>query len=376
MKPKTLMLVVVAVGCGLVASYMTSRLLAERSSGPPPEPRVEVLVAKTTVPAWVPIKDPDKYFVIKEVPESAVPKKALREMKDVKDQRLMTPLSEDDYVVQDKLINKDQAGLQGRMPAGTRAVAIKVNAESLAGGFVLPGSYVDVISTLRGGVGESVSKVIMQNMLVLAVDTNHQRDPQQQAMLGSTVTLAATPAEASRLALASNLGELRLTLRGMGDNAIVKLQSTHYDDLDKPAHSAGENGAGAEPEEVVVPPPVPAKLPALAPPPPPAPVAVAKKEEEPKDEPPAQTHTMTIVSGESVQKAVFLLDADGKNWSDAPGGSEGDAASPPRRPAAPAAPAVAPVQPDALQGALQGGGLPAGLPCAWPTSSCWWRSWS
>ena len=49
MKPKTLILMVVAVVCGLGASYMTSRLLAERDDKPADQPamtKVKVLVAK------------------------------------------------------------------------------------------------------------------------------------------------------------------------------------------------------------------------------------------------------------------------------------------------------------------------------------------
>ena len=43
MKPKTLILMVVAVTCGLGASYMTSRLLAERQ--PEDTEKVKILVA-------------------------------------------------------------------------------------------------------------------------------------------------------------------------------------------------------------------------------------------------------------------------------------------------------------------------------------------
>ena len=40
MKPKTIILMVVAVSCGLAASYMTSRLLADRPEAPPDEEKV------------------------------------------------------------------------------------------------------------------------------------------------------------------------------------------------------------------------------------------------------------------------------------------------------------------------------------------------
>ncbi len=341
MKPKTMMLMVVAIGCGLVASYMTSKLLAERNAPPVEEPKVKILAAKTRVPAWAPIKEPEKYFEEKEVPESLAPKKGLHELSKIKDQRLVVALSEGEYVLEDKLVNVEQAGLIAKLPPGMRAIALKVNAESLAGGFVLPGYRVDVVSTTRGNPHESSSKIILQNMLVLAVDTIANRDNQTNSILGSTVTLAATPEEAQRLSLAAALGELRLTLRTPDDNKIVRLPGAKWDDLGKPTR---DNLAGKEEEEpvaLVSAPPVP-PLPPLPKDAPPS-MSLAEKAPEKKPEstpppPPPETHTMTIVSGDYVQRAVFTRDPVAKVWTN---GSlnRGTAEAPPRRSPPPTSPA-------------------------------------
>ena len=338
MKPKTMMLMVVAVGCGLAASYMTSRLLAERNATPAEEPKVQVLVAKTKVPAWVSIKEPEKYFEQKELPESAVPKKALKEFQEIKDQRLSQALAEGETVLQDKLVNPEQVGLIAKLPSGMRAIALKVNAESLAGGFVLPGYRVDVVSTLRGGTGESVSKIILQNMLVLAVDTNSARDPNSPSMLGSTVTLAASPEEATKLSLAAALGELRLTLRTPDDNKIVRLPGSKWEDLGKPPRDVAPNPE----EETSAPstPPVP-QLPAL-PKDAPAPTIVAQKPPEKEPEPvPVETHTITIREGEYTRKARFLWDPNEQVWTN--GSLDQNIDDPPvRRSAPPPSPAASP----------------------------------
>jgi Flp pilus assembly protein CpaB len=343
MKPKTMMLMVVAIGCGLAASYMTSKLLAERNSGQVEEPKVTILAAKIRVPAWVLIKDPDKYFEEKEVPESLAPKKGLHELSKVKDQRLITGLSEGEYVLEDKLVNVEQAGLIAKLPPGMRAIALKVNAESLAGGFVLPGYRVDVVSTTRGNQHESAARIILQNMLVLAVDTIANRDNQTNSILGSTVTLAASPEEAQRLSLAAALGELRLTLRTPDDNKIVRLPSAKWDDLGKPMRDNPGNKDEDEPVAVVSAPPVP-PLPPL-PKDAPAPMSLEEKTPEkapepPPPAPPLETHTMVIVSGDYVQKAVFTRDPVEKVWAN---GSlnRGLADVPPRRSPPPSSPAPA-----------------------------------
>src|SRR4051794_13907974 len=94
MKPKTMILMAVAVACGLGASYMTSQWLAARQPAPEEE-KVPVLMAKIKVPGWTPIKEPEKFFEVRMLPESAVSKSSLRSFEDVKDQRLNKPLDAD-----------------------------------------------------------------------------------------------------------------------------------------------------------------------------------------------------------------------------------------------------------------------------------------
>ena len=300
MKPKTLVLMVVAVGCGLAASYMTSRLIQERKDQPT-EAKVKVLVAKQKVSPWVATKEPEKFFVEKEVPESVAPKRALKSFEEVKDQKLCKVVNEESIVTTDDLLNKDQASLAHLMKPGQRAIALKVNAESLAGGFVLPGTHVDVVSTLRGS--ETETKTILQDMLVMAVDTKAVRDPESQAMLGQTVTLAATPEESQQLALAASMGDLRLVLRPVGDDKKVVMRGAKVGDLGKQAPDRANDDDGKEDESRPT-----VQLPKQLPPVDPKPEA---KVEAP--EPPRVTHKMKIRTGEVELSAVFVQDDEG-NW--------------------------------------------------------------
>jgi Flp pilus assembly protein CpaB len=232
-------------------------------------------------------------------------------------------------VTADDLLNKEQAGLAALMAPGQRAIALKVNAESLAGGFVLPGSHVDVVSTSRGTAGEAVSQTIMQDMLVLAVDTKATRDPDQPSMIGSTVTMAVKPEEAQRLSLASQLGDLRLVLRPVGDTATLRLAGTKYGDLNRPVRDSGLSND--EPAPVAATAPVPV-LPAVPKEPPQPEPKVETKVEPPK---PLKTHTLTVISGDYVQKAVFVMDDDG--WKNGSLNRASDEVVAPRSPASPAA---------------------------------------
>jgi len=307
MKPKTMVLMMVAVGCGLVASYMTSKLIADRGSGEPEQPRVKVLVAKKKLKALTNLAKPEELFAEKELPQDVVPKKAVKGFEELKDKRLNKPMSEESIVTTDDLISKDLIGMQATLPPGMRAIGLKVNPEALAGGFVLPNAHVDVVSVTNDG--EATSQIILQDMLVLAVDLQSNYDPEKgTAMLGSTVTLAATPDEAQRLLLASRLGELRLLLRGLGDAEKILVRGTKKNDLNRPSRGSSEANAAADAKEAAQLAQTP-KIPELPNDPPPNPV-VDMSEPEPE---PLKTHKLVIQSGESVHTQVFVQEKDG-SW--------------------------------------------------------------
>jgi pilus assembly protein CpaB len=293
MKPKTMILMVVAVACGLGASYMTSKLLAERNKQQP-EQTVSVLVARAKIVSWQPLKNPEQLFEVKEYPQNLAPPRAIGDPAELLNQRLNKTLDAGKPVTRDDLLSKEQMSLAEQLQPGQRAIAIKVSAESLVGGFVLPSTRVDVICTTRGN--DASSRIILQHMLVLAVDTQSERT-EQKTILGQTVTLAATPEEATRLALASSAGELRLLLKENGDAKRTYNVVSKWSDLDKPLN--GDPDPDRESRRVASAPTL--VLPPVAPDMP-APVPEVKPVVEKK----VRRHVMTIRTGSTVEKAVFI----------------------------------------------------------------------
>ena len=250
MKPKTMILMVVAVVCGLAASYMTSRVLADRNQPTgPEEEKVTVLVAKQKIPHGTLITDPQKYFVEKTFAKGEEPRKAIKSWDQLKGKRLNKPVSEEQFITSEELLDpKAFGGIEYLLPQGMRAIAIKVNSASVVAGFVLPNSRVDVVQTLRYGEN-SVTQTILQNMLVLATDAIKDRPDDKGNILASTVTLAAKPEDAQKLRLAEAVGDLSLSLRGAEDQTIVNLKETKPKDLARTGNKDGgpnAEEAGAE----------------------------------------------------------------------------------------------------------------------------------
>jgi len=219
MKPKTMILMVVAVVCGLAASYMTSRLLAERS-GPDDQKKVTILVARKNLERGVGIKSPHDMFQEKLVTEENAPQGFIASFDELKGRVLHRSLRKDDFVTGADLLNEKDTIMDNMLANGYQAVGIRVNVESIAGGFAsLPLSRVDIYATVRRGDDKSsFTKLILQNVLVLAADTHINRpDDGKPAIVATTVTVALKPVDILKVNLVKEFGPLALALRKFGD---------------------------------------------------------------------------------------------------------------------------------------------------------------
>lgn len=299
MKPKTMILMVIAIVCGLGASYMTSRLLAERNQGSQESPKVKVLVARETINVGTPLKKPDKLFESKEFTKGSEPKDAIREVKQLKDKFLKRNLRKGDFVTP-KDIDSNQTILP--IPDGMQAVGLKVNMESGASGFAtLPGSKVDIQLTVRGNNNEgSQTLFLLQNVLVLAADTSQYRKEDKAAMPASVVTVALNPVDVAKVNLAKQAGTLSLSLRRGDDETSVKDIRVTLKDLLNPKKKE------EKPEPIFVEPPKPEPKPEVKP--------------EPKPEPQGpkfERYVIKVREGKKVYDQEFWFDEKGNRVPDA-----------------------------------------------------------
>lgn len=96
------------------------------------------------------------------------------------------------------------------IPKGTKVVSVAVE-QGQAGGFILPGSRVDVTCTTGEEGGESATKTIVSDVVVLAVDS--QVSPTGRPITSLTVTLVLTGEQAEVFTAAKERGIIGLSLR-------------------------------------------------------------------------------------------------------------------------------------------------------------------
>jgi pilus assembly protein CpaB len=143
-----------------------------------------------------------------------------------------------------KLIGEGQSFMSSILPAGKRAVATQIAADTSAGGFILPNDYVDVIMTRRssnqgGGADGFVTETILKNIRVLAIDQAIQEDEEgRRVRVGNTATLELTPQQAEIITVAQQMADrLTLALR-----AIVDTQEVVEDEADYLVSGQGRRG--------------------------------------------------------------------------------------------------------------------------------------
>lgn len=161
-------------------------------------------------------------------PEEAIPEGAFLKAEDLfpegkaEFRTVLRTMEKDEAVLAVKVTEPGaDAGVSGRLSAGMRAFAIKVDVTSGVSGFLRPGDRVDVYWTgLSGGEGRSgVTKLIEASLPLIAVDQTADGD-QSSPTIARTVTVEATPRQVAALAQAQSTGKLSLALVGARDDTV------------------------------------------------------------------------------------------------------------------------------------------------------------
>ena len=151
-------------------------------------------------------------------PDSTRPTGAFGRVEDCLDRALITPVVENELILEDKLAPKEAGGgLSVAIPQGTRAISVRVDDVVAVAGFVVPGTMVDVLVTGNTVSGDSVTRTILQDLRVLAVGQKSEPDREGKPQTYTVVTLLVNPEEAEKVTMASTEGKIHLALRNTID---------------------------------------------------------------------------------------------------------------------------------------------------------------
>ncbi|MBN2218209.1 MAG: Flp pilus assembly protein CpaB [Pirellulales bacterium] len=228
MRPKSLILLVLALGCGLVAAIGVTQVISKN--------REPVVQQGDTRSILVAVKDitPGELISAKMVklepwPKEKAPEDSLSQIEKVEGCRAQDDIYQGEPIRERKLIGKGvtRQTASDNIPKGYRVVGVKVDMVSGAG-LIYPGDRVDIVVHFRKntgmGVAESRTKTILQDIKVFAIDDTFKLDPKgnaEDSIRGKVIQLLVTPEQAETIVLAQQLGKVQLTMRPPGGDDIL-----------------------------------------------------------------------------------------------------------------------------------------------------------
>lgn len=224
-KKRTVVVLLLAILSGSVAAFSTLRYLQER-----PTPLMAatntvetrpVIVAARDIPLGSKLTEEDLQVV--QWPASALPAGMATASSEVVGRSIITDLQTNEPILAAKLADTGLHGLIPLIPAGMRALSVKVDEVVGVAGFVTPQTRVDVILIMQPpNQRESVGKVILQNIQALAANQQITETEEGQPMVSTVVTVLVTPEQAEKLALAASQGRIQMALRNSLDLEAVE----------------------------------------------------------------------------------------------------------------------------------------------------------
>ena len=264
---RTLLVLLVAVGLASLATYGVFRTIKSI-----PVREVEVATRHVVVAAEnLPLGTRVSKEQVKVVgwPAATPVEGSFATVDEIVGRGLIQPVQANEPVTESRLAPKEAgAGLSPSIPAGMRALSVKVNDVIGVAGFTVPGARVDVVVVVSGG-DSSMARVVVSNLQVLTAGTKYDIEQAKdgQPIPSSVVTLLVTPEQAERITLAQTNGSITLVLRNPLDleptqtNGIRMaglMGTSSTPPMEKPAQQPKRK---ALPKEVVVAPPVAAAAP-------------------------------------------------------------------------------------------------------------------
>lgn len=231
------LILVLALVLGGLTSWMAFQGIGDNGASQvaqtPETPMVDVLIAARKLPAGSAIESAGLTW--QSWPQDAVQQGAFitraeyeGAVSDLEGTVVRDTFYKGEPVLQDKLAAPESGFLAALLPAGKRAVSVKISAENTAGGFILPNDYVDVIHTRSrassGGIEmHSASETIARNIRVLAIDQAVVEKNSEVTVVGKTATLEVDPDQVELIMAAESSGSVSLSLRPAADSGALAI---------------------------------------------------------------------------------------------------------------------------------------------------------
>ncbi len=245
MRAKTLVLLFVALGCGMIAAVAVSKAVMDNGSGKPAEAMVEIFVAVKDLPHAEKISAEN--IKLDKWPKSRLPEGAIFDLAKLENKFTKQNIFAGEPILERK-VSDSRESFSTSVPPGYRIFDIACNS-----GYIKAGDHVDILGTFRPGGRTSPpeSRTVMRHVKVHGINGSSTRDAEEdesQPVHKVTVfQLLVKESQLEALTLANSLGELQLNLRPFGEDR-EEQEDTGEEFL---SWIESSNAADPEPEHIV-----------------------------------------------------------------------------------------------------------------------------
>jgi pilus assembly protein CpaB len=291
MRRRFLLILICASVIGFLASFLVYRVVSQVANARSDQSE-QIVVATAALGLADTVTS--QHIKLVNWPKASVPPGALRTAAEAEGRVVRSSVVAGEPLIEGKLAPQ-LAGRGGIMPMlipeGQRGVTIRLDEATRESGFVMPNSRVDVLVSMPKGPGsnEKIAKVILQDVTVLAAGQIVELKD-NKPVTNTTVTLALTPHQVERLAVAQSDGRLMLVQRNLRDTQFVRTP-------------------GATPSSL---------LSDIAPAPKPEAKPTVLARSAPLPLPALEKYPVAVIRGTKVSEQTFVRDR-GNSWAEQPG---------------------------------------------------------
>lgn len=220
MKSKSIILLAVSLGFGLVAAFGISQVLGRGgdTTVAPPVVTKPVVIAKETLEIHTKLIEGEN-VEIANWQEDLVPEDALTSIEELEDQLSRVRVPKNMPILHEYIIHKNDANII-EIPPGYSVFAINVANDDLIGGLLSPGDHINILGVFQAGgnsIGTVVSRTFMKNVKVFSVDSKTASDTDRNSAGAAVVGVLVTQKEAEKIVLVQQIARLKLILVGKDD---------------------------------------------------------------------------------------------------------------------------------------------------------------
>ena len=218
MKSKSIFLIAISLGFGLVAAIGITQVMGNKSEG---NAKVEikkspVVIAKEDMGIGKPLTA--EMFVVEEWPVDIIPEGVVTSLDAFSKQTMVnrSRLGKRGPVYQDDIVPETEYK-PFNIPRGFKVVGVNLNADDTIYGLLQPGDMIDLIAVFsaKRGQGNTSVKTFMKKVAVYSVASQTDRDVNREGTGKSktVVGLLVTEYQSEQIALVQETAELRVVLR-------------------------------------------------------------------------------------------------------------------------------------------------------------------